>query len=242
MAEHRNRPGSLIWDVPEPVGNQPSLSRARIVRAAVAVADADGVQAVTMRRIATEIGSPTPMSLYRYVGSKDGLVDLVLDEVYGEIELPKRRPHDWRVALRALGRSSWAVMQRHPWFAALSHSRPPFGPNALRTTEFGLSALDGLELSPRRAMSYVSMVNGLCIGFALQAGEESKMRNRVGLESDDDLRTAARPYLDQIVAGGRHPALSAWILDGAAFDDETGFDFVLDCLLDGIAARIERAA
>lgn len=233
----------LIHDRPEPTGSGPRLSRATIVRAAVEIADTEGAEALTMRRIATALGSSTPMSLYRYVGSKDGLVDLVLDEVYGEIHLPANAPDDWREGLRTFARASWAAMRRHPWFAALSHHRPPLGPNALRRIEFALAAMSSLDATPERRMSYVAIVDGLCFGHALQAGEEAKMRANSGLATDcdpatdNDLAEAAAPYHRRIIASGAYPAFSAWLESGAGYDNAADFDFVLDCLLEGLATR-----
>jgi len=228
----------LIWDRREPAGGGPTLSRAHIVRRAIAIADAEGADALTMRRIATDLGSSTPMSLYRYVGNKDGLIDLVLDEVYGQVRLPKERPADWRATLRALGRATFAVMQQHPWFAALSHSRPPFGPNALRRIEYALSAFEGTDVTHESAISYFSLVDGLCLGTALQANEESKMRRKQGITDDAHLRELAEPIHQKVLARGSYPHYAAWTAGGARFDSRVDFDFMLDCLLDGLAARI----
>jgi AcrR family transcriptional regulator len=100
----------LVWDLPEPAGRAgaPALSRERIVRAALEIADADGTAAVTMRRVAAALGSSTPMSLYRYVGGKDGILDLMLDAVYAEIDLPARPGGDWRADLTLLARNGGA--------------------------------------------------------------------------------------------------------------------------------------
>lgn len=231
--------GGLIWDQPEPAGGGPTLSRAHIVRRAIAIADAEGADALTMRRIATDLGSSTPMSLYRYVGSKDGLIDLVLDDVYGQVRLPKVRPADWRATLRLLGRATFAVMQQHPWFAALSHSRPPFGPNAMRRIEFGLSAFQDTDVPHDSAMSYFSLVDGLCLGTALQANEESKMRRKQGFTDHDTMRELAEPMHKTVLARGSNPHYAAWVADGARWDDRVDFDFMLDCLLDGLAQRID---
>ena len=230
-------PGPLVWWLPEPPrGQQPALSREQIVRAAVKIADAEGASAATMRRVATALGSSTPMSLYRYVGSKDGLVDLMLDAACGEVDLPAEPTGDWRADLRGLALEIWAMMQRHPWYAELVHTRPPLGPNALRLTDFGLAALRMLDSTT--AMTYLATVNSLAIGTAMQAAEEHKMRRRIGIRSDDDLRAAVAPIHQQIVATGRYPHYNRWVADGARFRDEDGFALLLDILLDGIAARL----
>src|SRR5687768_16809107 len=98
-----SQPGGLVWfDEPAPPRASEQLSRERIVAAAIALADADVRGEVTMRAVAARVGSSTPMSLYRYVGSKDGLTDLMVDEVYGELKVPQG---EWRTGLRGLGLS-----------------------------------------------------------------------------------------------------------------------------------------
>jgi AcrR family transcriptional regulator len=228
----------LVWSLPEPGrGPQPALGREQIVRAAVKIADAEGVSAATMRRVATALGSSTPMSLYRYVGNKDGLVDLMLDAVVGEVAVPAEPTGDWRADLRLLALENWAMMQRHPWYAELVHTRPPLGPQALARTEFGLAVLTRTGVDPTTAMTYLGMVNGLTIGVALQANEELKMRRRTGLHTDDELRAAAQPFIEEIMASGRYPTVNQWLRDGGRFAE--GFEPVLDTMLDGIAARLQ---
>jgi AcrR family transcriptional regulator len=229
----------LVWSLPEPGrAQQPSLGREQIVRAAMRIADTEGAAAATMRRVAGELGSSTPMSLYRYVGNKDGLVDLMLDAAIGEVAIPAEPTGDWRADIRQLALGSWAMMRRHPWYAELVHTRPPLGPQALARTEFGLAALTRTGVDPTTAMTYLGMVNGLTIGIALQAAEELKMRQRTGLRTDDDLREAARPFVEEIMASGRYPTMNRWFADGGRLPDEDGFELVLDTMLDGIAARL----
>jgi AcrR family transcriptional regulator len=205
------------------------------------IADADGEQAVTMRRVAKELGSSTPMSLYRYVGSKDGIVDLMIDEVFGEIDLPDRPSGDWREDLRTLARRSRVALRRHPWFATLSHQRPLFGPHALRHNEWSLSALDGPGLPIGAAMSVAAMVFGYALSIAQSEAEEDRMRRRVGLTTDAQLRDAAAPFIERITADGRYPHLTRWITEGAQLAPDEQFELGLECLLDGIAHRIVRA-
>src|SRR4051794_9813342 len=125
MTEETTPPGALIWTLPEPPGRSTTtLSRAEILRAALAIADAEGAGALTMRRVAAAVGASTPMSLYRYVGSKDGLVDLMIDAVYGEIPLSATAlgSGGWRPTLERLSMDTWSVIQRHLWFGNLVHT------------------------------------------------------------------------------------------------------------------------
>ena len=232
-------PGPLVWTLPEPPGlPAASLSRPAILAAALAVADAEGARALTMRRVATELGSSTPMSLYRYVGSKDGLVDLMIDAVYGEVGLPERPSGDWRADLEPLTRRTWAVIQHHLWFGELVHTRPPFGPNALRYFDFRSAALESEGLDADAMTRITAAIDSHLIGSALQLAEESRMRQRTGLATDEQLQAAAQPFLDPILDSGRYPAFARWIRGRTPAGAAGQFDYTLGWLLDGIAAYL----
>ncbi|BCJ38838.1 TetR family transcriptional regulator [Actinocatenispora thailandica] len=230
----------LVWDLPEPAGRAagPMLSRDRIVRAALAIADEHGVEAVTMRRVATALGSSTPMSLYRYVGGKGGIVDLMLDAVYGELELPAQPSGDWRADLTLLARRERDTLRRHPWFVALSHHRPMFGPNALWHNEWALRAVDGLGLDVSTMMSIVGMVVGHAQSYAQHEAEEARMRGRIGVTTDAELRATASAHVDRIAADPRYPTLARWIREAHQVAPDEQFTLGLNCLLDGIAGRL----
>src|SRR5690242_13293397 len=108
------------------------LDRALIVAAAIALADDEGPDAVTMKAVAARLGPFTPMALYRHVPGKDGLLDLMLDEVIGSVPVPERPGPRWRADLLTLARATRQMIKDHPWYAWLMHTRPPIGPNALR--------------------------------------------------------------------------------------------------------------
>ncbi|MFC4950929.1 TetR/AcrR family transcriptional regulator C-terminal domain-containing protein [Pseudonocardia sp. GCM10023141] len=230
-----SEPGGLVWfDAPPPPRATPLLSRERIVAAAIDVADADPRGAITMRTIAARVGSSTPMSLYRWVGSKDGLVDLMVDEVYGQFTVPDG---DWRAGLRGMGLSGWAAVQRHPWFARMAFSRPPLGPHAIALYDAALGALAGLQLDAATRMGFVNTVLGQLLGSGLALLEEATMRHRAGVRSDEQLTDAARPYLERITAEGRYPHFIAWANDpGRNAPAPPTFEQVLDWQLDGLEA------
>jgi AcrR family transcriptional regulator len=233
-----SQPGGLLWfDDPAPPRGGEQLSRERIVAAAIALADADVRGEVTMRAVAARVGSSTPMSLYRYVGSKDGLADLMVDEVYGQIEVPP--PGDWRACLRGLGLSGRAAVQRHPWFARLAFSRPPLGPNALALYDAALAALDGFDLGAAERMGAVSTVLGHVFGSGLALLEERAMRERAGLRTEADLAEAARPYLQRISEEARYPHFIRWANDPGRLDPPPQtFERILEWLLDGLATTL----
>jgi AcrR family transcriptional regulator len=229
-------PGTLIWDQPEPPGRPATtLSRPAILAAALRLADAEGAPALTMRRVAADLGSPTPMSLYRYVGSKDGLVDLMIDAVYAEVPLPAQPSGHWRADLESLTRQTWAVITRHLWFGELVHTRPPLGPSALRYFDYRFAALEAHGLPPEAMTRITVALDSHLIGSALQLAEETKMRRRTGLATEDQLRTAAEPFLAPRLA--TYPALARW-LSARTTPGPDQFDYTLACLLDGIVARL----
>ena len=232
-------PGIVWFDEPAQPSTANRLSRERIVEAAIALADADARGEVTMRAIAAKLGSRTPMSLYRYVGSKDGLVDLMLDEVYGEVTVPV--DGDWRHRLRGLALSVRAATARHPWFARLTFSRPPMGPNALAMYDTALAPLDELGLDAATRMGFVSTVLGQVFAAGLAELEEATMRDRAGLPTDDDLAAAVAPYHARITAEGRYPHYIRWANDPqrSAPAPQT-FEQTLEWLLDGLATLVTR--
>lgn len=236
--EAAGAPGPLIWSLPEPPGRPTTtLSRAVIVAAAIEIADAEGARALTMRRIGAAVGAATPMSLYRYVGSKDGLVDLMIDAVYGEIPLPDRAGH-WRAAFERLALDTWTVVLRHLWFAELVHTRPPIGPNALRYFDFRFSLLEPLGLSADDMSRLTDAVDGHLIGAALALTEETRMRERTGLHTDEELAATAAPLLEPLLADGRYPSFARWHAARSPSSPADNVEWSLRCLLDGVTARL----
>jgi AcrR family transcriptional regulator len=138
---------TVVWARPERAakGPAPSRSRAQIAAAAVALADAEGLEAVSMRRVAAELGIGAA-SLYRYVLRKDELYDLMVDLAEGEDGPPAPLTGDRRADLTAIAHRTRAVIHRHPWMATLAPGRPPYGPNSLVRAEHFLAALDGLGM------------------------------------------------------------------------------------------------
>lgn len=234
----RPAPGGLVWfDAPATPRTGGQLSRERIVAAALDLADRELTGEFTMRTLAAQLGVRSPMALYRYVGSKDGLADLMADEVYGLIRV--ERGNGWRAALDTLGRTGWAAVQQHPWFARLAFSRPPLGPNALRMYDSALAELAPLELAAAARMGFVNTVLGHVLGSGLALLEERAMRARVGLSTDSDLEQAAAPYLERIAAEGAYPHFSRWATDPERHaPPPQSFERILDWLLDGLTTQL----
>jgi AcrR family transcriptional regulator len=224
----------LWFEEPAAPRAKPALSRARVVKAAIDLADEEASGEITMRTLAARLDVRSPMALYRHVGSKVGLADLMADQVYGQFAVT--RGAGWRPALSELGRSGWAAVRRHPWFARLAFARPPLGPHAIALYEAALAELDPLGLPAATRMGFVNTVLGHVLGSGLALLEEQSMRARIGAAGDEDLAAAAEPYLARIAAAGAHPHFSRWAADPArhAQPPQT-FEAILDWLLDGLA-------
>ena len=219
----------MIWLRPERTGRgpQPAHSRAAIAAAAIALADADGMTAVSMRKVAAALGAGT-MSLYNYVPKKEHLFDLMLDAVVGEYRLPDEPSGDPRADLTALAFQELATMRRHPWVAALVIARPSMGPNALRYTEFFLAALAGCDLDGSTKMELFALFNGFVCQFAEW---ERASAATAGSQWQTDLIT----YLTGVITTGRYPHLAATLADttsrSAPPDADTMFQRSLDRLI-----------
>ncbi len=201
-------PTPPIWLLPEPPERGWGLGRVDIVNAAVRLADHGGAEALTMRAVAKELGASTPMSLYRYVHSKDGLVDLMLDLANGEVRTPEVPGEDWRGELTAVAVDTWAMTKRHPWYARLVHQRPPAGPNASRRTEFVLATFDRLGQDLASALGYARLLDGYVTGQALQWAEERAMWQRNAFVDVVDVQRQARAWFGDVPSeDGPYPLL-----------------------------------
>ena len=200
----------LIWLRPErnARGPQPTHSRAEIAAAAIALADAEGLSAVSMRKIAAALGAGT-MSLYNYVPKKEHLFDLMLDAVAGEYELPPDPSGDPRADLTLLAEEALRVMRRHPWVPALVLARPSIGPNSVRCVEFFLAAVADAGLRPGTEMELFAVFNGSLCQYVEFERSSSVV---VGTQWQADLAT----FLTGMLATGRFPHLAAAMMVAGA--------------------------
>jgi AcrR family transcriptional regulator len=220
------------------------LSRDEIVRTAIAVADAEGPEAISMRRIARELHAG-PMSLYWYVGSKEELLDLMLESLEGEVEAPEPTG-DWRADLQVFANQMRAVLNRHPWALEFIGSRPPAGPNDARNLERLLGILAGLDLDARLTMDLLGAVATYVLGAVIREGRE--IRGQLEQEqaedgrTEDELDAERERYRDWFRASGQYPQIARLMESGIDPDDpatrDERFEFGLDVLLDGIAAQV----
>lgn len=233
---------TVIWNRPERAakGPAPSHTRSDMSAAAVAIADAEGIEAVSMRRVANALGTGTG-TLYRYLASKDDLLALMLDAVAAEDGGPPALTGDWRDDLRALAHRSRATIHRHPWTASLAAGRPSLGPNSLDATEHALTALEPLGFDIDVMITVVDTLEAYVRGYAIGelAQQEAVRRSGVGRQEWMD---AHKPYLDKVVQAGHHPLITRVILDAelphASDSAERGFAMGLERLLDGWEANL----
>ncbi|MFF6876844.1 MULTISPECIES: TetR/AcrR family transcriptional regulator C-terminal domain-containing protein [unclassified Streptomyces] len=233
----------LLWDTGRRPsrGPKPALTLDRIVEAAVRLADAEGLEGLSMRRVAAELGTGT-MSLYRYVPGKGELLDLMLDRV----QRPSENPADlgdggWRAALEALARATLALYRRHPWLLQVNQSRPILGPSALDGMERVLTLIRPMGLSDPELVSAIILTDGYVAGAARSQLYEREAERRTGL-TDAEFWQAQVPMLEKAMASGRYPVMASLSEDafGTDFDH---FEFGLQRILDGLEVLVaERKA
>jgi AcrR family transcriptional regulator len=235
---------ALLWGTgKKPTrGPKPALSVERIVGAAIEVADKDGLAALSMRRVADRLGIGT-MSLYTYVPGKAELLDVMLDAVLGEAEVPDDAAGGWRERLEAVARENWALFHRHPWVLQVATvNRPPLGPNVIAKYDRELRAVDGIGLTDVEMDSVLALVLEHVQGAARRSVEVSQAEQRTGM-TDDEWWLANEPLLEKVFDPDRYPTASrvgpaAATAYGAAYAPEHAFEFGLERILDGIEAFI----
>lgn len=209
-------------------GRRPSFTREAITVAAVAVADAEGLEAVTMRRVAAEVGAGV-MSLYSYAPDKETLLELMVDHVSAELTVEDPPSGDWRADLKAVARLQRAHMLRHPWLpAALATPRSP-GPHTLAFLEHVLGVLRPSGLAGAARLEVFAQLTGFVaghVGFEIAQTRAARPRGRA---------EAQARYLAAVAADGHHPELAEALASAGAptTPDET-FARFLDRLVDGL--------
>lgn len=236
----------LLWGTQSPRtrGPKPGLSLERIVETAIKIADTEGLGALSMRRVAEQLGFTT-MSLYRYVPSKDELIELAIEAVAGE-EIPAPTAStDWRVGLADWARRTIQMYRDHPWVIEVPLNSPPMGPNMITWTERGLATLSDTPLTGGEMIQILVMITGYVRGHAQLTITLSQAEARTGVpEAEWD--TAYGQALERAITQGDYPML-ARLVSANVFDVEeddvwleADFEFGLERILDGIEALITK--
>jgi DNA-binding transcriptional regulator YhcF (GntR family) len=225
---------------PAEVRTPAEVSRERVVRAAIAVADAEGLPAVSMRRLATELGVAA-MSLYRYVGNKEELVLLMADAVFSEIDVSTFDGEDWRTRLEAVSRAQWAMSRRHAWLpSVMSLTRPLLAPNGMVLTEWSMRAVHDAGCDLVTALRVSVSLAGFVLGLALSVQLDTEAERETGLTSDEWMQAQDAAF-EGIMASGRFPMLAGvGQIPDFDLDLDSLFETGLALMLDGFAALIER--
>jgi AcrR family transcriptional regulator len=194
----------LIWLRPQPNDRRPRFNREQITAAVLKIADREGFEALTMKRIAEELDCGT-MTLYYYVRTKADLVALMHDAILAEILLPQL-PSGWREAVSAIARQTRDVLLAHPWSVA-SLNGAQFGPNAMRHMEQSLAALDAFDLDPQEKLAFWGIVDDYVFGSALRTVEA--LTHVAAAEENPALLADAMTFGRQQLATGQFPRLAA---------------------------------
>jgi AcrR family transcriptional regulator len=210
-------------------------TRARIVEAAIDIADREGLGALSLRAVAAKVDMPV-MSLYRHVESKDALLAEMTDAALGEEQLPDPAPKGWRARVEEGVRAEWRVFRRHPWLARLVNlTRPQPLPNAMRYAEWMFGALAMTGASPATQMRIHLVLHSFVQGLAVNVEAEAEARGETGFDEDEFMARQAKAF-ESIAAGGAHPAFAKMLRglgEGFDMDLDDVFERGLSALLDG---------
>ncbi|OEU87174.1 TetR family transcriptional regulator [Streptomyces abyssalis] len=235
----------LLWRVPADAprrGPQQRLSIDTVVAVAVGLADADGLDALTMRRVAQELGV-APMTLYTYVPGKAELLDLMLDAAYAQMTRADTTGQQWRARLTAVAEENRTLFETHPWAATVSTSRPPLGPGMMAKYEHELSALEGHGLDDVEMDAALTFLLDFVQANARSTAEARAARQKSKMD-DEQWWAANAPLLEKVLDPRAYPVAvrvgtAAGTAHGAAYSPEHAYEFGLGRVLDGLAVLID---
>jgi len=231
-----------VWTRPEPGARRTKFTREEIAAAAVKIADDEGFDALSMRRLAAELDAGT-MTLYHYIRTKDELLAIVNDSVMGELIVPDGElPPGWRDAISVIAHRSRDVLRRHPWTLDIRDDPAP-GPNGVRHFDQSMQAVMPLDISLAERFDLITAVDEYVFGFCMNERNDF-------IDDDPSMNDDVKDYMAGLIASGDYPALAAIVaeygVDGAfnelarqALDPER-FTRNLNRLLDGFALEVDR--
>jgi AcrR family transcriptional regulator len=217
----------------------PDLTLAKVVQAAIQIADTEGLPVLSMRRVAGALDIAT-MTLYRFVPSKYQLVVMMADSVFADWPPPEPAPDGWRACLELIARRHWAMYQMHPWLAqVISFTRPEPTPHALPHTEWTLRALESLDLDASMLLFIAVNLFSYVRGTAVNLDSEAEAVRDTGLTDEEWMQTQ-EVRMQAITLSGEFPAFARVVQQDIDFNLESLFEFGLQLMLDGMAARVPR--
>lgn len=216
-----------------------TLTRAQIVQAAVELLDSEGVAGLSMRKLAARLGSGAT-SLYWHVQTKDDLIEMVVDEVYGEVDVPEAELAGWRNGAMLFGHSLRAMVLRHPWLPEVIYTRPSMGPNAISLGTRGLALFGAAGFAGREIDQAMGSVMSYVLGAA---NADVALRNTVK-RSGQTMEEWTTDVLEQARAVTDDNPVMRESLERQSGDQiqlmNEAFVFGLDTLLNGLEARLNR--
>ena len=238
----------LLWPDPAAVprrGPRQGLTVEAVVSAATRLADAEGLEALTMRRVAQAL-RVAPMTLYTYVPGKGELLDLMLDSAYARMSRTDTAGRPWRERLSAVAQENRALYEAHAWAAAVSTARPPLGPGGIGKYEHELAAFDGLGLDDVETDACLTYLLGFVQSCARAAVQARASVRDSGLD-DEQWWAANAPLLARVLDESAYPRAvrigqAAGAAQGAAYDAGRAYAFGLERVLDGLGVLIDGRA
>lgn len=225
---------AVLWERPEPKGPLSPLSREIITRGAIALADKEGLASVSLRKVAASLDATT-MRLYSYLSTKEDLLELMVDAVYGEMLAAGALGQGWREALRTIARRMRQTTRQHPWFIELLGGRPHLGPNAIAYLEASYAALGEAHTfkDMDAIMQALSTVNAYVLGALRNEANDLGTQSESGIDPAQ-WQSAWWPYLQRLIGTGRFPMMARIVSEATHPPPETEFERGLDCVLAGI--------
>jgi AcrR family transcriptional regulator len=225
----------LLWapnQQPPVRGPKPRLTLADVVEAGVALADTEGLEALSMRKVASRLGMGT-MSLYTYVPGRSELVELMIDRVYGEHKIPGAQL-PWRQRVEHWARETWRIYGAHPWLLDYNMARLPVGPNVLDVSEALYAALFAAGFTGAENVAIFNLIEWQLVGAARYMIGDADEARHTGVSAEAYWDSRANFWLTHFDSN-RYPTMAA-IWEAGGFDDPAGWDFdrMLDRLLTGI--------
>jgi len=238
---------AILWRTWEPTSRSAGqgLSVDRIVRVAVEIADAEGIDALTMRRVSEALAVGT-MSVYTYVPGKAELLDVMVDTVYGDLPRPADVPGGWRGRLERIARDNLTLYRAHPWLLRAETSRPVLGPNTLAKYDYELGAVADIGLDDVEMDAVLTLLLGHVKSAARAGHDVAELERETGL-TDGQWWQANGPWLERFMPPGSYPVAArvgsaAGAAHGAAYGPEYAFEFGLQRVLDGISVVVAERA
>ncbi len=230
-------------------GPRPGLSVDAIVTTAIELADAEGLEAVSMARVAGALGFTT-MSLYRHVASKDELLQLMWNGSALGVETLELRGETWRERVRCWALTQREMIDRHPWITQMPMAAPPLAPNSMTFVELGLAAFDDTALPDIEKLRVIGLLSSYTLSEARMAHDAARAAAAAAAANTDGPSTpwTWESLLRELVDAERYPRLHTLAWSNEIGDDPSGLDerdeFLLgvDTILDGVAAMIARHA